>query len=566
MMPAFLSSIKNGGHKEKIFFLSFDSTPPTVLPFLRHHESLNTGRIKVKVKSAPACKVSRENNSADLLGLKSKWPSTVVARKKFREFSGGLVSPGTVANADCVGEGPDGAFMIGRNVGYHAWIFFSEAVPAWKARVVAFALLREAGVISEDQRLSSFDRLFPNQDQPSGKGFGNLIALPFQGQAAEKGHTLFLDPATEFEKPFEKQLTVLKTIQFATEADLERIIGAWNLDQTRTGSGTKSANSFREKLDPDQILKGVEEGRRDDTLFRYACHLRARNFTKPEAEVLVLSAARNCSPPFSESEAIAKVDQAWKYEESEKTEGSFPKVTRKDLADRIESLDGKDDFEVLTGEVVRDVLSSGLPESHILSLLKFIAKKTKVSVSSLRAGAKGFEQVIADKDFNHLEAAREVVKGYGFGNIIGSISHTWHWDGTGVWKQIQDREIKQAIHLVADSDQLTRNIVDSVLDLFKTEIHKPGHIFDAQHELINVRNGVLHYQNGLWVLRKHCREHYLTTQLPVAYDPEATAPRFTQFLDEIFRDDEDSVTKPPLSWRPWVIASLPTVHLRNSFC
>jgi len=77
-----------------------------------------TWRIEVKVKSVKTCKESRENNSADLSALKSKWPSTVVARKKFREFSGGLVSPGTVANADCVGEGPEGAFMIGRNVGY----------------------------------------------------------------------------------------------------------------------------------------------------------------------------------------------------------------------------------------------------------------------------------------------------------------------------------------------------------------------------------------------------------------------------------------------------------------
>jgi len=91
---------------------------------------------------------------------------------------------------------------------------------------VAFAMLREAGAIGEDQQLSSFDRLFPNQDKPSGKGFGNLIALPYQGKAAEQNHTLFLDPDSGFKTPFPYQPEILRTIQRTTEADLDRIIEA----------------------------------------------------------------------------------------------------------------------------------------------------------------------------------------------------------------------------------------------------------------------------------------------------------------------------------------------------
>ena len=89
--------------------------------------------------------------------------------------------------------------------GYHVYIFFSTPVPAWKARVVAFALLQEAGVIGDDVKLSSFDRLFPNQDELTGKKLGNLIALPFQGQAAHHDNTLFLNPDTNFIKPFDTQ-------------------------------------------------------------------------------------------------------------------------------------------------------------------------------------------------------------------------------------------------------------------------------------------------------------------------------------------------------------------------
>jgi len=70
--------------------------------------------------------------------------------------------------------------------GYHTYIFFNKPVPAWKARAVAFAMLQEADVIGNDADLSSFDRLFPNQDTIYANGYGNLIALPFQKKPAKK--------------------------------------------------------------------------------------------------------------------------------------------------------------------------------------------------------------------------------------------------------------------------------------------------------------------------------------------------------------------------------------------
>jgi len=47
--------------------------------------------------------------------------------------------------------------------------------------------------MSEFEREVSFDRLFPNQDWVSKGGFGNLIALPFQGKSVVQGNTLFFD-------------------------------------------------------------------------------------------------------------------------------------------------------------------------------------------------------------------------------------------------------------------------------------------------------------------------------------------------------------------------------------
>lgn len=62
-----------------------------------------------------------------------------------------------------------------------------------------------------------------------------------------------------------------------------------------------------------KILNGVPEGERDNSIFRYACSLRARWTTRPEAEALVLVAARACIPPFPDEEALRKIEQAWRF-------------------------------------------------------------------------------------------------------------------------------------------------------------------------------------------------------------------------------------------------------------
>jgi len=115
--------------------------------------------------------------------------------------------------------------------GYHAYIFFDSPVPAWKARSVVFALLQEAQVIGDDVMITSFDRLFPNQDKLSGKNFGNLIALPFQGKAMEQGHTLFLDPETGFKEPYDSQWPLLENLESVSEKQLDDLISEWNLDR-----------------------------------------------------------------------------------------------------------------------------------------------------------------------------------------------------------------------------------------------------------------------------------------------------------------------------------------------
>lgn len=50
--------------------------------------------------------------------MADRWPSTVVARTEIRNFTGGLYSPGRLANLDSLGEGPREKVRVGRKVCY----------------------------------------------------------------------------------------------------------------------------------------------------------------------------------------------------------------------------------------------------------------------------------------------------------------------------------------------------------------------------------------------------------------------------------------------------------------
>jgi hypothetical protein len=80
--------------------------------------------------------------------------------------------------------------------GGHVWVFFTDRVPAGSARRIGAYLVREAMTARAELDLTTYDRLFPSQDFLPRQGFGNLIALPLQGDCRKKGTTVFLDPST----------------------------------------------------------------------------------------------------------------------------------------------------------------------------------------------------------------------------------------------------------------------------------------------------------------------------------------------------------------------------------
>ncbi len=106
--------------------------------------------------------------------------------------------------------------------GAHVWIFFDTPIPAYKSRKAILSLLISSGVVSAFDKNSSFDRLFPNQDTLSGKGLGNLIALPLHGISLQQGNTCFIDPQTK--QAYPDQWQFLAQIKRTSVKKIEALI------------------------------------------------------------------------------------------------------------------------------------------------------------------------------------------------------------------------------------------------------------------------------------------------------------------------------------------------------
>ncbi len=105
--------------------------------------------------------------------------------------------------------------------GAHAWIFFDKAIPAALARKLGSHILTETMELRPEIGFDSYDRLFPNQDTLPKGGFGNLIALPLQKQARQRGNTVFID--RQF-NPYADQWAFLASVERMSHARVEALV------------------------------------------------------------------------------------------------------------------------------------------------------------------------------------------------------------------------------------------------------------------------------------------------------------------------------------------------------
>ena len=107
--------------------------------------------------------------------------------------------------------------------GAHIWFFFLEPISAKAAREFGSCLITEAAAHNKTITFEAFDRMLPAQATIPDGGFGNLIALPFQGKAQREGNSVFVD---EQFKPFPDQWLYLSQVQLIPRSTVQDLIEA----------------------------------------------------------------------------------------------------------------------------------------------------------------------------------------------------------------------------------------------------------------------------------------------------------------------------------------------------
>lgn len=99
-----------------------------------------------------------------------------------------------------------------------------------------------------------------------------------------------------------------------------------------------------------------------------------------------------------------------------------------------------------------------------------------------------------------------------------------------------DQERKARAGWAVRSETLSK--IDSMITLAETQPGIPVSVsdLDADLWLLNCQNGTLDLRTG--ELLQHTREHLITKQIPVAYDPEAKCPEWTRFIRKVLPDPE----------------------------
>ena len=128
------------------------------------------------------------------------------------DFDGGSWALDALAFLDqCHGAGVPAVLERSRSGdGAHVWVFFEHPVASTAARAMGMGLLRQAMTARAELDLASYDRLFPSQDFMPKGSFGNLIALPLQGERVCHGATVFLDPTSM--NPWPDQWALLSSV------------------------------------------------------------------------------------------------------------------------------------------------------------------------------------------------------------------------------------------------------------------------------------------------------------------------------------------------------------------
>lgn len=198
---------------------------------------------------------------------------------------------------------PDSSILVEKTGGrgWHIWIFIAEEIQAAAARMVCRVIVGESGIQIPVE-------IYPKQDRiQDNKKFGNLMRVPI-GPHPRTGNLgrLFTPFLEEIDA---KDLSI-------TPVPSDVILEVAKLNYVRKGKPSKPEEDKPDKNENNlpciaNFLGGVNEGFRDEAIFRLAAYLKRQGLPKEATMVTVRMANNNNKPPLENEEVIIKVDSAY---------------------------------------------------------------------------------------------------------------------------------------------------------------------------------------------------------------------------------------------------------------
>lgn len=143
-----------------------------------------------------------------------------------------------------------------------------------------------------------------------------------------------------------------------------------------------------------------------------------------------------------------------------------------------------------------------------------------------------------------LQRVNRVIDKLGAADLLFYSGEFWCYTGS-YWMPLEsDQAIRKAIHDDFKGMAFTASTVSDMVRLIGTEVFRSDVVFGhRQGDVVAFKNGELHLENGVWVLRNHKRESWLTSTIPHNWDAEARCEKFMCFMHDVFANDPDADDK-----------------------
>ena len=286
----------------------------------------------------------------------------------------------------------------------------------------------------------------------------------------------------------------------------------------------------------------IGAGSRNDMLSRKAYAMRRNGLEPGEIEAALHGLnERLCDPPLARSE-VSHIARGKAIVEPEAEPETFD-----DLQAASERMGRKDRPGPMIERIAAARLERGDEDALLRQLKEQVGGRLRDFRADIIARKKNADGAVpggAGEEVDHLQIAEKIADR---DDLVFAQTFFWGFNPPhGVWERVDDPEIKGQIAKVCREvgQPVVHSRVNGAFELAKAHFFRKVEFDCGGRRDVCAANGVLTYRSGQgWTLTPYRREDYRRVRLQVAYDPTAQAPRFEQFLAEIFAQAEDGAER-----------------------